>query len=189
MEYTLSIKYITIILLVGLAVGYILGNIFALNGKTKCEFKDTNNPMQEEVLGSTSRCSNPVDISGAVKTPGIYCLNDNILNEVVQFSGGFTTNYASKFVAQKINLAQKVEPFTKVYIPFQEDVVCTMAGEESCISVNIGTLDQLDSLPGIGPSMAQKIIEGRPYKSITDLKNISGIGNSTYEKIFDKLCL
>ncbi len=59
--------------------------------------------------------------------------------------------------------------------------------------VNINTADQalLDTLPGIGPALAQRIIQYReingPYKSTEDIKNVSGIGEKSFEKLKDKI--
>lgn len=59
--------------------------------------------------------------------------------------------------------------------------------------ININTADQsqLDTLPGIGPALAQKIIQYRevngPFKSIDDLKNVSGIGDKNFENLKDRI--
>ncbi len=59
----------------------------------------------------------------------------------------------------------------------------------SCVNLNTATLAQLDSLSGIGPAYAQKIIDGRPYSSIGEVVKVKGIGTKTYEKIKDRLCV
>lgn len=59
--------------------------------------------------------------------------------------------------------------------------------------VNINTADQsqLDTLPGVGPSLAQRIIQYReingPFKAIEDLKDVSGIGDKNFEKLKDRI--
>lgn len=58
-----------------------------------------------------------------------------------------------------------------------------------CINLNTATLEELDSLDGIGTATAQRIIDARPFSEVEDLKQVSGIGDSKYEKIRDKVCI
>lgn len=58
-----------------------------------------------------------------------------------------------------------------------------------CISINNASSEQLQTLTGVGPSTATKIIEGRPYANINDLLNVSGIGTVTLEKLEPHICL
>jgi len=54
---------------------------------------------------------------------------------------------------------------------------------ETQIDINSATLEELDALSGIGPAYGQNIIDSRPYQTLDDLINVSGIGNKTLEKI------
>ena len=60
---------------------------------------------------------------------------------------------------------------------------------QSCININTATKDQLTTLDGVGESTAQKIIDARPFSTIEDILNVSGIGESTYAKFKDDICV
>ncbi len=55
------------------------------------------------------------------------------------------------------------------------------------ININKATAKELESLPGIGPALSKRIIEGRPYEKIEDIQKVKGIGPKTFEKIKDKI--
>lgn len=61
------------------------------------------------------------------------------------------------------------------------------------VNINSATVDELVSLPGIGPSYAQRIVEYRekngPFKKVEDLLNVRGIGEKTFERIRDRITI
>ena len=63
--------------------------------------------------------------------------------------------------------------------------------EEAKVNINTASQAELDSLPGIGPALAQRIIDFRVengnFNSIEDIQNVKGIGDSKYEDIKDKI--
>ena len=60
-----------------------------------------------------------------------------------------------------------------------------MPAEQQPVNVNTATQKELEKLPGIGKTIAERIIAGRPYASVEDLKKVEGVGKKTFEKIKD----
>lgn len=154
------------------------------------------NPTGEAVILRPVPTEKPivVHITGAVPRPGVYALPKGArVQDVISAAGGFLAE-AEK---TNINLAALVEDGEKLDIPFIEGASPVLATPEEAVVVttteliNINTASQaeLESLPGIGPTTAQKIIEYRdangPFLNTEDIINVSGIGPGTYERIKD----
>jgi competence protein ComEA len=135
-----------------------------------------------------------VHITGAVPRPGVYALPQGArVQDVISAAGGFLAE------AQKtdINLAAPLEDGEKLDIPYIEGaspVLATPVDDvvvvtTELIDINIASQAELETLPGIGPTTAQKIIEFReamgPFLNTEDIINVSGIGPGTYERIKD----
>ena len=120
-------------------------------------------------------------VSGEVKIPGLYTLNETArIADAIEAAGGFTVEADESTV----NLASTLRDGDHVY-------VCKEG--ESSMRININTADAwlLEALPGIGPATAEAIIEYRtengPFTTIDGLKSVKGIGDSTFEKLADKI--
>jgi competence protein ComEA len=135
-----------------------------------------------------------VHITGAVPRPGVYALPQGArVQDGISAAGGFLAE-ADK---SNINLAQLLDDGEKLDVPFIEGgspVLATplpqvVATTTELININTASAAELDSLPGIGPTTAQKIIDYRtqngPFVSTEDIINVSGIGPGTYERIKD----
>lgn len=55
------------------------------------------------------------------------------------------------------------------------------------VNANTASMEEIDSLPGIGPKLARRIIEGRPYASVEDLRKIPGLGGKTWEELASRV--
>ena len=133
-----------------------------------------------------------VHIDGEVVNPGLYKLTtEDRVNDLLIIAGGATDKASLK----DINLAKKLEDEMKIYIPSKEDNLTNEVSGQSensnssgKINLNSASKDELKTLPGIGDTRADEIIryrENTGFSKVEDIKNISGIGDKTYEKLKD----
>ena len=116
-----------------------------------------------------------VAISGAIKTSGVYELPwGSRLEDLITAADGLRYDAESTL----INPAELLDDSSNIFIPY-----ITVYKGEGLISINSATQTELESLPGIGPSTASKIISGRPYNNLEDLLEVSGIGEKTLERL------
>lgn len=126
-----------------------------------------------------------VDLKGAVKKPGIYHLpQGSRLYEVIEKAGG----YGSDADVKLVNGAQLLSDGEGIYIPaVGEQEMLLPSDKNGKINLNRATEEELQNLPGIGPSKAKAIIQYRQenggFKNIDELKNVTGIGEKTFEKL------
>ena len=136
-----------------------------------------------------------VHVCGAVNQPGVYLLPPgSILQHAIEAAGG-PTNSAGM---STLNLASHLVDGQQVYVPKLEDHTTPLPSgpttsnpsiPDQLININTATASELDLLPGLGPSLAQNIIEHRqtygPFTTIEDLINVSGIGYVKLEGLRD----
>ncbi len=140
-----------------------------------------------------------VYISGAVENYGVIEISsDARLVDAVEKLGGLT-QYAD---VNRVNLAQKLEdgghyivPKTGENIGYADEGQAQVGGandmEDSKININTADATRLKELPGIGDAIAQRIIQYREqngkFKSIDQIKDVSGIGDKKFEGISDMI--
>jgi competence protein ComEA len=85
-------------------------------------------PSQESKIPSLEQgCTLYVDVSGALKNPGVYCLEDSALViDAVNKAGGFSKEASTDFIYRKINLAQPLVNNQKLYFPKKKELVCEL---------------------------------------------------------------
>ena len=144
-----------------------------------------------------------VHITGQVVNQGIVKLQSGArIVDAIEAAGGVT----QEADLSKINLAYVLEDGIKVYVPSindeQEEYITENSGENTStnntekklmININTATMQDLQKLPGIGESIANRILnyrkENGKFNSIEDIKKVSGIGDSKFSNIKQYICI
>ena len=155
-----------------------------------------------------------VYICGEVNNPGIYEVPKGvILNKIIEAAGGFTKEASEN----NVNLVYQIESNMSIYIPSEDEITQGFTGgdiirqegvyvwgaqsgasggtDQSAtlmVNINNATEEELKSLPGIGDVTAKAIVNYRkdtPFKTIDDIKNVTGIGDSKFKQIKDYICV
>ncbi len=185
-------------LLIGVLAGFILaGAIFLV----------TRLPSGEPIALEPIPTKPPIEVHviGAVVRPGVYSLPEGSrVQDAIEAAGGLLSDTD----ANNINLAAKVEDGTQLKIGNVTTVVGATpqggspftiiptptaggggAGGGDLVDINTATAAELESLPGIGPTLAQAIVQYRnthgPFAQIEDIMNVPGIGPSVFDAIMD----
>lgn len=157
---------------------------------------NTINDIKNDITDKNLVKSITIFISGEVKNPGVVTIeSDKRLSDAVEKLGGVTKNAD----LNKINLAIKIKDEQHYIIPkIGENTVVSDENnqianqvENTKININIATTEELDKLPGVGETTAEKIISYRDtngkFKSIEEIKNVNGIGDKKYKDLKDKI--
>lgn len=127
-----------------------------------------------------------VYVSGAVAQPAVYALSwDARVEDAIEAAGGVLESAE----LARINLAQRLQDGDQIHVPDATTAATQPAAAAPGGPVNINTAGpaELETLPRIGPSLAQRIIDHReahgPFQTIEDIMEVSGIGESTFEQL------
>jgi competence protein ComEA len=133
-----------------------------------------------------------VYVSGAVSAPDVYVLPlDARIKDLVLAAGGLTADADP----ERINLAERLKDSEHIHVPRQGEALddaavaadAAGAAPNGLLDLNTASASDLDGLPGIGKSFADRIIEYRttngPFTSVEDLQKVKGIGAALFAKI------
>lgn len=138
-----------------------------------------------------------VDVDGAVARPAVIQLPEGSrVQDAIEACGGL----AADADVSGINRAARLQDGQKVFVPQKGQAGSApsspgagAATGGTLVNINVATVDELDSLPGIGEATALAIIEEREangaFASIEDLMRVSGVGEKKFEKLRDLICV
>ena len=201
MEENNKIKIIAIIITVIIIAGFIISKIKQSNDFEEIEYNEiieiSETTEIKEIIQTIK-----IHIYGEVHYNGIIELNEGArIDDAIKIAGGLT----DKADISKVNLAYILSDGQKLYIPKQtvgvapqgdpqiiteqngEGIIENNKTKSEKININTATQTELETLSGIGPSLALKIIEYRDengkFKNKEELKNVPGIGDSKYSQL------
>ncbi len=170
---------------------------------------DSSAPALESTSAS-SDAGSPAEVvvfvSGKVANPGVVVLSEGArVGDAIGAAGGFTqdantdcNNLARVLVdGEQVHVPSIDENVPADQAPAQaagSDVGSPAAGQSASglVNINTATQEELESLPGVGPATAAKIVASReqdgPFSSPDDLKRVSGIGEKKYASLADLIC-
>lgn len=171
------------------------------------EYENDNNESEEEILSNEQEIEKKeivIHITGAVKKQGIIKVKEGSrIADAIEMAGGVNKDAD----LSKINLAYLIEDGQKIYVPSINDknlessitedagegVIKEEGSKGSKVNINKASQTELETLNGVGPSTALKIInyrnENGVFKKNEDIKNVPGIGETKYESLKDSICV
>jgi competence protein ComEA len=179
--------------LVGLLAGFLLAGAL---------FLVTRLPAGRPVALQPPPTEAPIEVHviGAVLRPGVYLFTDGSrVQDAITAAGGLTTDANT----EGINLAAKLEDAQQLNIPGGGGVAntapqataafrvltgaATATPSTELININTASATELEALPGIGPTLAQRIVDYRtqhgPFPAIEGIMNVAGIGPAVFDQI------
>jgi len=195
-EFLLKYRYY----LLAVFVGLILVGAGFLFIKKSLNFSSTKVEILQSSSGGGEKGEITAEVSGSVINPGVYKLsNGSRVDDLLIASGGFSGDADRVWSDKYLNRAAKLSDGQKIFIPSvneqSEQLSAKTAGGDqsvssgfssdsnSLININTASLSELDTLPGIGPIYAQKIVEHRPYSKPEELVTSGALTQTLYEKV------
>jgi competence protein ComEA len=186
-----------------LAFGSGSGGTIAVEGAVPFESAsaDPDRGIASGVLPANGRLV-VVEIVGAVERPGVFRLPaDSRVGDLVAAAGGYGPRVDADRAGRELNLAAALKDGDQVRVPSRDDTTAppvrpagagnsggTGSGPAGPIELNHATEGELDTLPGIGPVTAAKIVASRdeqPFASVDDLRTRKLVGEKTFASLKD----
>jgi competence protein ComEA len=139
-----------------------------------------------------------IDVEGAVVDPGVHQVAaGGRVADAIAAAGGYSAEVDIAAAAGELNLAAVITDGQKIHVPARGEVATLPGGATNApsgvstgpIDINHASADELDTLPGIGPVTAAKIIAARPFATIDELDSRDVVGPSTLDKIRDLITI
>ena len=122
-----------------------------------------------------------IEVKGAIQAPGVYEVDAHAsVEDILKKAQGCLDNADTSSLNLSLDL------------PDESVLVITEIKETALISINSASEEELDSLPGVGPAIAKRIVAYRmekPFQSLEEIKEVKGIGDAMYAKIQNMICL
>ena len=161
-----------------------------------------------QAVSQEDRAEITVYVTGVINKPGVVIVREGArMADAVKACGGLLPTADG----EKVNMAQVLKDGQQVRVPEKagaETAAAAKSGNANPaaksstsskavpsgpVNINTAGAEELDTLPGIGPAMAQRIIEFREtegaFTAIEDIKKVKGIGEAKFEKMKDKICI
>lgn len=142
-----------------------------------------------------------IHVAGAVNNPGVYSLNKGArIEDLLKLAEPKMEADIDRY----LNRAALLQDSDKIYVPYKDEIaggsstgdtlpIASMSNVNSKININRATEKELETLPGIGPTRAQAIIQYRntngAFRKIEDLMEVKGIGPAIFENLKDEISL
>ena len=174
-----------------------------------------DSPVKIENTEEETNESIYVEVKGAVQNPGVYAMNErDLINDAINLAGGFLDNAYTDNINLSKKVTDELVIFVYTEKEYQNntysnttssnndyqidnalknkvsiitsDSTNSDTGTSSLININLASITELMTLPGIGETKANNIISYREengfFKAIEEIKNVSGIGDATFDQ-------
>lgn len=204
---------IILIILIALICGIIAYAVMSNNSEYEEQDILEQNTIENKIENNIENEKRKIviHITGQVKNPGLVYLDEGArIADAIKEAGGSTKDAA----LDKVNLAYVLEDGQKIYIPNKNEKISEIqyiitdsgenvlkdTGKESNVkggikkvNINSANQEELETLPGVGPALAVRIIEYRnsngKFEKVEDVQNVKGIGDSKFTNIKEYICI